>query len=35
MIIDAWLDTEPLDVERHKRRVEMIGEIEERFGRAL
>ncbi len=33
MIMDAWLDEEPLDVERHKRRVQMIGEIEERFGR--
>lgn len=33
MIIDAWLDAEPLDVARHKRRVEMIGEIEERFGK--
>ena len=33
MIMDAWLDAEPLDVERHKRRVEMIREIEERFGK--
>ncbi len=32
MIIDAWLDAEPSDVERHRRRVGMLCAIEERFG---